>query len=81
MSQRLIELLIGRLITDERFRAEFLDDPENTLQGLCERGLELSRTEMAALINTDPELWSRTADAIDPRLQKVSFQKEMSATS
>ena len=81
MSQRLIELLIGRLITDERFRAEFLDDPENTLQGLCERGLELSRTEMAALINTDPALWSRTADAIDPRLQKVSFQKEMSATS
>ena len=81
MSQRLIELLIGRLITDERFRAEFLDDPEKTLQGLCERGLELSRTEMAALINTDPALWSRTADAIDPRLQKVSFQKEMSATS
>ena len=81
MSQRLIELLIGRLITDERFRAEFLDDPENTLQGLCKRGLELSRTEMAALINTDPALWSRTADAIDPRLQKVSFQKEMSATS
>ena len=81
MSQRLIELLIGRLITDERFRAEFLDDPEKTLRGLCERGLELSRTEMAALINTDRELWSRTADAIDPRLQKVSFQKEMSATS
>lgn len=81
MSQRLIELLIGRLITDERFRAEFLSNPEQTLQGLCERGLELSRTEMAALINTDPELWSRTADAIDPRLQKVSFQKEMSAAS
>ena len=81
MSQRLIELLIGRLITDEQFRAEFLGNPERTLQGLCERGLELSRTEMAALINTDPELWSRTADAIDPRLQKVSFQKEMSAPS
>ena len=81
MSQRLIELLIGRLITDEQFRAEFLGNPERTLQGLHERGLELSRTEMAALINTDPQLWARTADAIDPRLQKVSFQKEMSATS
>jgi hypothetical protein len=81
VSQRLIELLIGRLITDEQFRAEFLRDPERTLHGLCERGLELSRTEMAALINTEPELWARTADAIDPRLQKVSFQKEMSATS
>jgi len=81
VSQRLIELLIGRLITDEQFRAEFLQSPEHTLQGLCERGLELSRTEMAALINTDPALWARTADAIDPRLQKVSFHTEMSAAS
>jgi hypothetical protein len=81
VSQRLIELLIGRLVTDERFRAEYLRNPEGTLQGLCERGLELSRTEMAALMNTDPDLWARTAEAIDPRLQKVSFQKEMSVTS
>jgi hypothetical protein len=47
LAQRLVELLIGRLITDEQFRSEFLDDPENTLNGLCDRGLELSRTEIA----------------------------------
>ena len=81
MSQRLIELLIGRLITDEQFRAQFLGDPERTLAGLSERGLELSRTEIAALVNTDQGLWARTAEAIDPRLQKVSFQKEMGVTS
>ena len=81
MSQRLIELLIGRLITDEQFRTQFLADPEHTLAGLSERGLELSRTEIAALVNTDPELWARTAEAIDPRLQKVSFHKEMSPAS
>jgi hypothetical protein len=77
LSQRIIEMLIGRLIADEQFRAEFLDDPEKTLLGLCERGLELSKTEIAALINTDPALWERMADAIDPRLQKVSLKNEV----
>ena len=69
-------MLIGRLITDEQFRSEFARDPENTLLALCDRGLELSRTEIAALVNTDPALWERTADAIDPRLQKASLKNE-----
>jgi hypothetical protein len=29
---------------------------------------------VAALLNTDHTLWARTADAIDPRLQKASFK-------
>lgn len=76
MAQRIIEMLIGRLITDEQFRSEFLHAPERTLLELCDRGLELSRTEIAALVNTDASLWSRTADAIDPRLQKASLKNE-----
>jgi hypothetical protein len=78
--QRIIEMLIGRLITDEQFRAEFLNDPEGTLAALCDRGLELSKTEIAALVNTDRELWARTADAIDPRLQKASLKNESRAS-
>lgn len=74
MAQRTIEMLIGRLITDEEFRNEFLRDPEKTLIEVNELGLDLSRTEIAALISTDPTLWARTADAIDPRLQKASFK-------
>src|SRR6185503_17187663 len=69
LAHRVIEILIGRLITDEQFRDEFLRDPETTLLGLCDRGLELSHVEIAALMNTDSALWERTADAIDPRLQ------------
>jgi hypothetical protein len=76
LAQRHIEMLIGRLITDEQFRAEFLNDPEKTLNALCELGLDLSRTEIAALVNTDRALWARTADAIDPRLQKASLKNE-----
>ena len=76
MAQRIIEMLIGRLITDEQFRDEFLHDPEKTLLSLCDHGFALSRTEIAALVNTDPALWSRTADALDPRLQKASLTHE-----
>ena len=77
MAQRIIEMLIGRLITDEQFRREFLNDPEQTLLGLRDRGLELNRTEIAALVGTDPALWVRTAKAIDPRLQKASLTNEL----
>ena len=76
MAQRVVEMLIGRLITDEEFRSDFLADPENTLLALSDLGLELSRTEIAALMNTDPTLWARIADRIDPRLQKASFKNE-----
>jgi hypothetical protein len=76
LAQRIIEILIGRLITDEQFRREFLEAPESTLVGLCDQGLELSRTEISALVNTDPTLWARTADRLDPRLQKASLKNK-----
>jgi hypothetical protein len=76
LAHRIIEMLIGRLIADEQFRTEFLNDPEKMLLDLSERGLELSKTEMAALMATDPSLWARTADALDPRLQKASLKNE-----
>jgi hypothetical protein len=74
--QRVIEVLIGRLITDESFRGEFLADPEGTLAACRDRGYELSAVEIAALVAIDPALWVRTADAIDPRLQKASLIRD-----
>jgi hypothetical protein len=76
LAQRIIEWLIGRLITDEQFRREFVGNPEHTLLALCDRGLELSRIEIAALINTNTAIWEQTADQIDPRLQKASLKNE-----
>ena len=75
MAQRIIEMLVGRLITDEQFRAEFLDNPEKTLFELCDRGLELSRTEIAALVNTDRRLRARAADAIETPAPKGQFEE------
>jgi hypothetical protein len=76
VSQRIVEWLIGRLITDERFRGEFLQNPERVLTATRDAGFELSRTEMAALVATDPSLWARTADAVDPRLQKATLKND-----
>ena len=76
LAQRIVEMLIGRLITDEQFRSEFLENPETTLRGLVDRGVELNRTEIDALMATDRTLWVRSAESIDPRLQKISLRNQ-----
>jgi hypothetical protein len=76
LAQRIVEMVIGRLITDEQFRADFLGAPEKTLLDLCERGMDLSRIEVAALLNTDFAIWLRAAEGVDPRLQKIGLNNE-----
>ena len=77
MAQRIVETVIGRLITDEEFRFRFMANPERTLLALRDTGLDLSRTEIAALVGTNPSIWQRAADVIDPRLQKASLETEI----
>jgi hypothetical protein len=72
--QRSIEILIGRLVTDEDFRREFRADPHGTLQRACDWGLCLSDFEIRALVATDCTLWDRIADEVDGRLQKASLK-------
>ena len=72
MAHRVVEALIGRLITDEHFRQTFLRHPDTTLAELRERGLELTHTEAAALMSTDRSVWTDSARRLDPRLQKTA---------
>jgi hypothetical protein len=74
VTQRSIEMVIGRLSTDEEFRQRFMDDPHLVLAELLEMGTHLTHVEIAALVATDSTLWERVADAIDPRLQKASLK-------
>jgi hypothetical protein len=73
MAHRVVELLIGRLITDEQFRANFVRNPEALLLGLKDHGFDLSPTEIAALAGTDPTVWDRAAEQLDPRLMKLAL--------
>jgi hypothetical protein len=74
MAQRDVEHVIGRLVTDEDFRREFLGDPAGTLQGLIERGVGLNRAELAAIVATPRTVWTELAESLDPRLQKASLK-------
>ena len=75
MAQRHVDVLIGRLVTDDHFRTEFINDPEGTLVALRDRGLDLNPCEISALTATDRALWQKAADTIDPRLRKVSLHE------
>ena len=74
MSHRHLEVVIGRLITDEAFRRRFLEEPDVWIAALAESGLELSSAELSALRRTDNAAWLAIADAIDPNLQKASLK-------
>ena len=73
MTQRSIEVVIGRLVTDEEFRATFVKDPQRVIEQLLERGIHLTPGEVTALMATDAGLWDRVADSVDPRLQKTDL--------
>jgi len=72
--QRSIEILIGKLATDEEFRLAFQRDPRATLDEASEWGLALTEFEVRALLATDQSLWERIADELDGRLQKASLK-------
>lgn len=71
MSQRNIELLIGRLLTDEAFRFEFVSHLNKTLGSFIDSGHELTAHEVQVLIASNPSFWNDIAAEIDPRLRKV----------
>ena len=72
MAHRTVETVIGRLVTDEIFRAAFAKDPTGTLRAFVRSGHDLNEVECAALTATSWEVWAQTAERIDPRLLKAS---------
>jgi hypothetical protein len=70
MAQKNVQLIIGRILTDEEFRSDFLERPIATLASLRDRGFELTNIEVDALAGTDSRLWQRGAEWIDTRIQR-----------
>jgi hypothetical protein len=74
VTQRSVEIVIGRLATDEEFRQTFRTDPHRAIALLIDRGMDLTPAEVGALLATGRELWDRVADQLDPRLQKANLK-------
>jgi len=74
MSQRIVERVIGRLVTDEELQVEFTQAPRSTLEALREHGWELNHAEVDTLMSTDIGLWAEIAGRIDSRLQRCNLK-------
>ncbi len=74
MSQKTVQLVIGRLLTDEDLRVRFVERPFETLTELREQGFELTRDEIEALVQSDADMWPAMARRIHPRLQGCSLR-------
>ena len=74
MSQRSVEQVIGRLVTDEAFRRRFFADPPAALGELARSGFDLNACERRALECLDARAAARFAGGIDTRIQKSDLQ-------
>jgi len=74
LSQDNVERVIGRLLTDEAFRASYCEDPAAALESLVESGMTLNPCELRALTTLDPRMISSFAEALDPRIQKTDLR-------
>src|SRR5438552_9648707 len=74
MTHQSVEILIGKLVTDEELREAFQQNPHAVLAWLRYQGLQLSSLEMEALKAINPSELSGLADTIDRRLQKASLR-------
>ena len=76
MSQKTVQSIIGRLVTDEEYRFRFLDDPLGTLNELRDQGVELTRErskrsqELTAL--SGPMRQSASTDGCSGRVSGVT---------
>jgi DNA-binding NarL/FixJ family response regulator len=70
MSQWGVQIVIGRLLTDEAFRRQFEQCRRECLASVCGHGIDLDRSEIAALVEADAHVWTDMASQIDRRLQQ-----------
>ena len=68
MSQRVVESILGRLITDEEFREEFFRAPTEACR-MNDWGV--TPAELSALIGLDPELLRGMAGSLDPKIVRA----------
>lgn len=76
MSQTHVEQVLGRLATDEHWRAAYRRNPADALDALTDASaLEVTPTERRALLALSADALDRFAGALDPRLQRLEVSR------
>lgn len=75
MSQRTVEVVIGKLVTDEGLRRRFADSPAAVIDELIAGGTALTPVERQAILEMDAGACEQFAARLDPRLQKICLRK------
>ena len=57
MSQRMVGIVVNKLLSEQDLRVRFADDRIETLAELGLRGFDLTPEEFDVLIRTDARLW------------------------
>lgn len=73
MSQKVVEIFIGKLVTDESFRRWFCRNRETAFATMEALGLTLTRIERDALLALDIQSCERFSTLLDPRIRKMDL--------
>jgi len=70
MSQRCVEILLGRILTDEDFRRSFFPVRASSFELAAAQGLELTPVERSALCTLRARRFVFIAQSLDPRISR-----------
>jgi hypothetical protein len=73
MSQKCVELLLGRILTDEDFRRDFFPIRDFSFAVAAAHGLELSPVERNALSTLKSSRFEFIATTLDPRILRAGI--------
>lgn len=78
MSQRNVETLLGRILTDEEFRRSFFPVRSKSFELAAAQGLELTLVERTALSRLELRGLEVVAQTLDPRIVRCCSAAESS---
>ena len=76
MSQKNVEVLLGKILTDDRFRNSFLPVGPSSFKLASRFGLEFTAIEQAALSTLRRRAFECLARALDPRISRSCASEE-----
>ncbi len=79
MSQRCVEMLLGKILTDEDFRRSFFPVQASSFEVAAAHGLELTPVERSALFTLRLRRFDFIAQTLDPRISRSGISRPENA--